>query len=322
MTVLVTGAAGFIGFSTCLRQLVSGKQVVGIDNLNRYYDTALKDARLAQLAAFPNFTFRKLDIARDDILAAFTASERRSITEVLHFAAQAGVRHSVMMPFEFVDANVRGQVAILEFARRLPALRHIIYASSSSVYGRNTALPFRETDRVDQPGSFYAVSKRSAELTAECYQHLHQLPLTGLRFFTVYGPWGRPDMAYYLFAKAIMEGRPVTLYEGTALARDFTFIDDAVDAICAVTDLPPSGQARILNIGSNVPEPVSRLISLLENFLGRTADIRLTPRPTADVECTWASLEQIQQLIDWHPTTSLEVGLERFCRWFLNHSYG
>lgn len=321
MTVLVTGAAGFIGFSTCLRLLTSGKQVIGIDNLNSYYDPALKDARLAQLAAFPNFTFRKIDIASDDLLTVFTTLEQRSITEILHFAAQAGVRHSVMMPFAFADANVRGQVAILELARRLPALRHIVYASSSSVYGRNAALPFRETDRVDQPGSFYAVSKRAAELTAECYHHLHQLPLTGLRFFTVYGPWGRPDMAYYLFARAIMEGRPVTLYEGASLARDFTFIDDAVDAICAIMDLPPSDQARILNIGSNVPEPVSRLISLLENFLGRKADIQLTSRPTADVEYTWASLEQIQQLIDWHPATSLETGLEQFSRWFLNHQY-
>jgi UDP-glucuronate 4-epimerase len=321
VTVLVTGAAGFIGFSTCLRLLTSGKQVIGLDSLNSYYDPALKGARLAQLAAFPNFTFRKIDIAVDDLLTVFTPFERRSLTEILHFAAQAGVRHSVAMPFDFADANVRGQVAVLELARQLPALRHIVYASSSSVYGRNAALPFRETDRVDQPGSFYAVSKRAAELTAECYHHLHQLPLTGLRFFTVYGPWGRPDMAYYLFARAIREGRPVTLYEGASLGRDFTFIDDAVDAICAIMELPPSDKARILNIGSNVPEPVSRLIGLLENFLDRKADIRLTPRPSADVEYTWASLEQIQKLIDWRPATSLETGLKQFSRWFLNYQY-
>ncbi|MFT8718369.1 NAD-dependent epimerase/dehydratase family protein [Acetobacter sp.] len=319
MTVLVTGAAGFIGFSVCERLLEAGVRIVGVDVLNSYYEPALKRARLARLQQFPHFSFHYLDIATTDMEAAIPASVRGEITEILHFAAQAGVRHSIEAPLAFADANVRGQVAMLEFARHLPALKHMVYASSSSVYGRNQALPFRESDRVDQPGSFYAVSKRSGELAAECYQHLYDLPLTGLRFFTVYGPWGRPDMAYYKFAKAIMSGEPVTLYEGNCLARDFTFITDVVDAICKIMQIPPTGKARLLNIGNNAPESVSRLVGLLEQSLNRTANIHLTARPEADVEYTWASIEKVQTLIDWSPRTDLPSGVDLFTRWFLEY---
>nr|WP_194299851.1 NAD-dependent epimerase/dehydratase family protein [Acetobacter conturbans] len=316
---MVTGAAGFIGFSVCERLLGAGIRVIGIDCLNDYYDPALKAARRARLEAFPDFSFRRLDIAKDDLPSCIPAHDQKDITEILHFAAQAGVRHSMEVPLTFADANVRGQVALLELARRLPALRHMVYASSSSVYGRNSALPFRETDRVDQPGSFYAVSKRTGELAADCYHHLYGLPLTGLRFFTVYGPWGRPDMAYYKFARAILRDEPVTLYEGNALSRDFTFVTDVVDAICKIMDVPPSGESRLINIGNNTPEPVSRMVALLETLLGKKAHIRLTKRPQADVEYTWASIDKVQRLIDWAPTTDLPAGLESFARWFQDY---
>ncbi|MBV1838637.1 NAD-dependent epimerase/dehydratase family protein [Acetobacter estunensis] len=318
MTILVTGAAGFIGFSVCRRLLADGQRVIGLDNLNTYYDPTLKTDRLAILQESANFSFLRVDLAQDDLMACIPAHERRSITNVLHFAAQAGVRHSMKVPAAFIDANIQGQLAILELTRHLPALRHLVYASSSSVYGRNAALPFRETDRVDRPGSFYAVTKRTGELMAECHHHLHGLPVTGLRFFTVYGPWGRPDMAYYKFARAIFAGEPVTLYEGADLARDFTHVDDVVEAVVQVMDHPPKDGARLLNIGNNAPEPVTRLVSILERQLGRRADIRLTPRPSADVEYTWASIDRIRDLTGWQPSTDLESGLATFSQWFLD----
>lgn len=318
MTVLITGAAGFIGASVCERLLREGRQVIGVDNLGLSPDPFLRSARLDRLKTFPNFDFRRIDVADDGFSHSFSRTDRQSITGILHLAAQAGVRHSTRHPLIFADTNVRGQVSVLELARDLPALRQMVYASSSSVYGRNTALPFRESDRVDRPSSFYAVSKRAAELTAECYQHLYGLPLTGLRFFTVYGPWGRPDMACYKFARAILCDEPVTLYEGAHLARDFTYIDDVTDAIRRLLEAPPSDAARILNIGNTSPEPVTRLVALLERALGKKAHIVHVPRPDADIEFTWAAIDRIQALTGWKPRTDLETGIDLFARWLQN----
>ncbi|MBS0960718.1 NAD-dependent epimerase/dehydratase family protein [Acetobacter thailandicus] len=316
MTILVTGAAGFVGYHTCLALLTEGAEVIGIDNLNAYYDPRLKQNRLDQLRQKKNFTFFRMDLC--DLLAENALSDVSArITGIVHLAAQAGVRYSVRNPEAFVHSNVQGHVAVLEFARRLPRLKHLVYASSSSVYGRNTQLPFRETDRVDVPGSFYAVTKRSGELTAESYSHLYGLPQTGLRFFTIYGPWGRPDMAYYSFARAMTLGDEVTLYEGDSLARDFTYISDAVRAVLLVLVRPPAhGTARILNVGSDHPESVRHMVYLLEKGLGCKAHLRLLPRPQADVERTWACVERLHELTGWRSEVSFEEGLSAFTQWF------
>ncbi|OUI92897.1 hypothetical protein HK13_08510 [Acetobacter indonesiensis] len=316
MTILVTGAAGFVGYHVSQALLERGERVIGVDNLNAYYDPALKTARLDRLKQSSGFTFHHIELS--DALALLQLAHHESdITGVLHFAAQAGVRYSMTNPAAFADSNVLGHVSVLEFARRLPRLKHLVYASSSSVYGRNTQLPFRETDRVDQPGSFYAVTKRAGELTSSTYSHLYGIPQTGLRFFTVYGPWGRPDMAYYSFARAISRGEDVTLYEGDALARDFTYIADVVTGVLAVFEKPPpSGEARVLNIGNHRPESVRYLVQLLERELGRSAKLRLLPRPDADVETTWACIDALHALTGWRPSTVLEDGVSRFVSWF------
>lgn len=315
MTILVTGAAGFVGFHVCQALLAQGVQVIGVDSLNAYYCLHLKNTRLAVLQKQAGFSFHQFDLAAPGALESLEP-HTGGITGILHFAAQAGVRYSMCNPQAFAHVNVLGHVAMLEFARKLPRLQHFVYASSSSVYGRNTILPFRETDRVDEPGSFYAVTKRTAELTSSTYSHLYGLPQTGLRFFTVYGPWGRPDMAYYSFAKAILSGKDVTLYEGDALARDFTFISDVVSAVLAVLGKPPAqGVARVLNIGNQRPESVRYLVHLLEQELGRTAHITLQPRPEADVETTWANIDAINTLTGWQPTTQLADGIASFVSW-------
>ncbi|MCG0995453.1 NAD-dependent epimerase/dehydratase family protein [Acetobacter indonesiensis] len=316
MTILVTGAAGFVGYHVSQALLERGERVIGVDNLNAYYDPALKTARLDRLKQSSGFTFHHIELSDASALLQL-AHHESDITGVLHFAAQAGVRYSMTNPAAFADSNVLGHVSVLEFARRLPRLKHLVYASSSSVYGRNTQLPFRETDRVDQPGSFYAVTKRAGELTSSTYSHLYGIPQTGLRFFTVYGPWGRPDMAYYSFARAISRGEDVTLYEGDALARDFTYIADVVTGVLAVFEKPPaSGEARVLNIGNHRPESVRYLVQLLERELGRSAKLRLLPRPDADVETTWACIDALHALTGWRPSTVLEDGVSRFVSWF------
>ncbi len=317
MAILVTGVAGFIGFHAAQALLARGERIVGVDCINDYYDVRLKNARLALLEN-PAFTFFCADIADRDTMLALATPD---ITAVLHLAAQAGVRYSMIDPYAYVTSNVMGQVVMLEFCRKLPRLTHFTYASSSSVYGLNRDLPFAEKARVDHPSSLYAATKRAGELISHSYSHLYGLPQTGLRFFTVYGPWGRPDMAYYGFAEAIMAGKPITLYDAGRLKRDFTYIDDIVAGVLGALDRPPAaGEGpRLLNIGNNRSEYVTRLVALLEESLGRKAIVQDVPRPAADVEETWADVGAIGTLTGFAPSTPLDVGIPRFATWFLDY---
>jgi UDP-glucuronate 4-epimerase len=316
MTVLLTGAAGFIGYHVSEALLARGERVIGVDDLNAYYDVRLKQARLARLEAQQQFGFLRADVA-DRISMHELVRTHSDIEAIVHLAAQAGVRHSLTDPYAYVQSNVLGHLVVLEAARLLPRLRHLVYASSSSVYGANN-LPFSETDRVDTPLSVYAATKRADELLSHAYTHLHGLPQSGLRFFTVYGPWGRPDMAYFSFANAIMAGEPITLYDGGRLRRDFTYIDDIVAGVIGCLDRPPAGAMppRLLNIGNHRSEPVNKLVQLLERELGRPAMVREAPRPAADVEETFASVESIAALTGFTPKTTLEDGIPRFAAWF------
>ncbi|WP_284947897.1 NAD-dependent epimerase/dehydratase family protein [Acidisoma cladoniae] len=317
MTVLVTGAAGFVGYHVIQALLARGERVVGVDDLNSYYDVALKRARLRRLQSNADFSFTKLSVADRESVFDLLAREPE-IDRIVHLAAQAGVRYSMVDPYAYVTANLMGQVVMLEAARAMKGLRHFVYASSSSVYGGNTKMPFAESDPVDLPVSLYGATKRADELFSNAYAHLFGLPQSGLRFFTVYGPWGRPDMAYFSFAKAIMEGKPITLFENGALRRDFTYIDDIVVGVLGVLDRPPgSGEPpRILNIGNNHSETVSRLVSILEESLGRKAIILSQPRPVADVADTFADISAIKELTGFTPRTPLDVGIPRFVEWF------
>jgi UDP-glucuronate 4-epimerase len=318
MTILVTGAAGFIGYHVTSALLDQGEAVIGLDNLNSYYDVALKRARLARLSAAPGFTFLELDVGDHDAVHRALAGSRDAITHIVHLSAQAGVRYSLENPFSYLASNVTGHLVMLELARSMPHLSHLVYASSSSVYGANAAVPFDEGDRVDAPLSLYAATKRADELMSHAYSHLFDIPQTGLRFFTVYGPWGRPDMAYYAFAKAIAQGRPITLYDDGALKRDFTYIDDIVSGVVACMRTPPPvpGPQRILNIGNSRAEPVALLVALLEEGLGRKASIRSVPRPKTDVPETFASVDRIEALTGFQPSTPLSAGIPRFVAWF------
>ena len=317
MTVIVTGAAGFIGYHVTQALLARGDAVVGIDNLNSYYDPALKQARLAQIPAGAPFRFIQADISDRAAIEAIFAQHTETAV-VIHLAAQAGVRHSMVDPYAYVTSNVMGQVVMLEAARRLPRLAHFVFASSSSVYGLNRSMPFREADRVETPTSLYAATKRADELIGHAYAHLFQMPQTGLRFFTVYGPWGRPDMAYYAFACAIMAGEPITLFAGGTLRRDFTYIDDIVAGVLGAADAAPAAgmPPRLLNIGNSENESVSRLVALLEAGLGRRAVIHTAPAPLADVEETFADIEQIADLTGFSPRVGLADGISRFVSWF------
>jgi len=317
VTVLLTGAAGFIGYHVAQALLERGEQVLGIDDLNPYYDVRLKQARLARLALRSGFAFRLADVAERGSIHDIV-KENKDLNAIIHLAAQAGVRHSLVDPYAYVQANVMGHLVMLEAARLLPRLRHLVYASSSSVYGANRTLPFAEADRVDTPLSVYAATKRADELMSHAYAHLHGLKQTGLRFFTVYGPWGRPDMAYYSFARAIAAGEPITVYEGGTLRRDFTYIDDIVAGVLGCLDHPPDGPlpARVLNIGNHRSEQVITLVRLLEQALGRRAVLRDAPRPLADVEETFASVDAIAALTGFAPRTPLAEGIPRFAAWF------
>ena len=318
MSVLVTGAAGFIGYHVIEALLQRGETVVGVDSVNDYYDVRLKEARLARLAGRPRFTFRKLNLADRDALAARMA-EHPDIDRVVHLAAQAGVRYSLEHPFAYVDANLVGHMTVLEYCRHKPGLRHLVYASSSSVYGTNTKLPFAVEDRTDRPVSLYGATKLANEHMSYSYSHLYRLPQTGLRFFTVYGPWGRPDMALYIFTKAITEGRPIQVFNNGDMKRDFTYIDDIVAGVIATLDNPPSSNTtphRLYNIGNHRAEPLMRLIEVLEGALGAKAKIDFAPMQPGDVKETFADISAIQRDLGFTPTTPIDVGVPKFVEWY------
>lgn len=320
MKRIVSGAAGFIGFHVCQALLRDGARVVGLDNLNDYYDPALKRARLALLNQHTGFSFHQVDIADRSAVHSLIRENPEADT-IIHLAAQAGVRYSLVDPYAYVHSNVMGHLVMLEGARLLPHLRHFVYASSSSVYGANCHLPFSEQDRVDTPLSMYAVTKRADELTSHAYGHLYGLPQTGLRFFTVYGPWGRPDMAYYSFARAIVAGEPITLYDGGRLKRDFTYIDDIVAGVLAAADRPPPADApaRVLNLGNHRSELVSALVRLLEDGLGRQAVVKDVPKPGVDVEETFANIDAAESIAGFVPRTPLSDGVPSFVEWFRSY---
>jgi UDP-glucuronate 4-epimerase len=316
MTLLVTGAAGFIGFHVAQALLDRGERVVGIDSLNDYYDPALKRARLARLEGRDGFTFERIDIAdRAQVDALFA---RNAFTGVVHLAAQAGVRWSLENPYAYVDANVMGQVVLLEAVRRQPDRPRFVYASSSSVYGGNEKVPFAVQDRVDHPVSLYAATKRAGELMAETYVSLYGLAATGLRFFTVYGPWGRPDMAYYSFTDAIVAGRPIPVFNEGKLQRDFTWIDDIVAGVVAALDHAGPGH-RIYNLGNSTPVELMQFIRVVEGAVGRKAVLDMKPMQPGDVPRTFADIEASTRDLGYAPTTPIEVGIPRFVEWYKSY---
>jgi UDP-glucuronate 4-epimerase len=321
VTVLITGSAGFIGYHVSLALLGRGETVLGFDNLNSYYDPALKAARLERLRAHPGFAFEQADIADLGRVQGLARRARDQITAVVHLAAQAGVRHSLTAPFDYVQSNLVGHMVMLEVCRHeLPALKHLVYASSSSVYGGNTKIPFAVDDRVDRPISLYAATKRADELISHCYSHLYGIPATGLRFFTVYGPWGRPDMAAFLFADAITAGRPITLYNQGEMERDFTYIDDITAGVLAALDRPPPADAgaphRLYNLGNHRPVALRQFVAVLEAALGKRAEIELAPLPPGDVIRTSADIEASRRDLGFEPKTPIEDGLPRFVAWY------
>ncbi len=320
MTVLLTGAAGFIGYHVGRHLLDRGDRVVGVDNLNAYYSVDLKKARLAELQRSDGFAFHRVDIADRDAMAA-VVERHPDIDRVVHLAAQAGVRHSLKNPFDYAHSNVVGQLVVLELCRHMNGLKHLVYASSSSVYGGNTKLPFSVEDRVDRPVSLYAATKRADELMSACYSHLYGIPSTGLRFFTVYGPWGRPDMAAFIFTDAIVRGQPIRVFNNGDMERDFTYIDDIVDGLVACLDSPPEADGgadlhRIYNIGNNRPERLMDMIRLLERALNRKAEMVMEPMQPGDVQRTYADIASMQRDFGFQPSTSLEQGIERFVEWY------
>jgi len=330
--VLVTGAAGFIGFHVAERLLSGGREVVGLDIVNNYYDPRLKEARLDILGRHPNFSFVKLDLADRATTKSLFAQHRFPV--VVHLAAQAGVRYSLENPHAYIDANIEGFINVLEGCRH-NGCDHLLFASSSSVYGANTKLPFSVHDNVDHPISLYAASKKANELMAHTYSHLYRLPATGLRFFTVYGPWGRPDMAMYLFAKAIVEGTPIRLFNHGRMRRDFTYVDDVSQAIVRLMDRPPQGNPnwsganpdpatsaapwKVYNIGNNNPEELMHVVALLEKQFGRTAAKEMLPMQPGDVPATYADIEDLARAIGFRPATTIENGVARFAKWYRDY---
>lgn len=330
--VLVTGAAGFIGFHVAQRLMSAGREVVGLDIVNDYYDPKLKEARLDILKRDSNFTFVKLDLA--DRASVKLLFERHRFPTVIHLAAQAGVRYSLEHPHAYIDANIEGFINVLEGCRHNDC-RHLLFASSSSVYGANTKLPFSVHDNVDHPVSLYAASKKANELMAHAYSHLYRIPATGLRFFTVYGPWGRPDMAMFIFAKAILAGSPIKLFNHGNMRRDFTYVDDVSQAIVRLMDLPPQGNPdwsgdnpdpatsaapwKIYNIGNNNPEELMHVVSLLEKEFGRTAIKEMMPMQPGDVPATYADVEDLARDTGFRPSTTIEEGIKQFAKWYRDH---
>ncbi len=323
MTILVTGAAGFIGFHTSLALLERGERVIGVDDLNDYYDVTLKKARLAALNAKDGFVFERADIAERAHMET-VVGRYRDITRVVHLAAQAGVRHSLVNPYIYTRTNIEGHLVVLEACRKLERLEHLVYGSSSSVYGANTKLPFSTRDRVDAQASLYGATKKSMEAISHAYGHLFKMPLTGLRFFTVYGPWGRPDMAAFIFTRKILAGEPIPVFNHGDMRRDFTYIDDIVAGVLACLDRPPAdgaAHARLYNIGNHRSEPLMRFISVLEEALGRKAEIELLPMQPGDVKETHADIADTRRDFGFAPTTTIDEGIPRFVAWYREY-YG
>lgn len=327
MTVLVTGAAGFIGFHTAKRLCQQGLKVVGVDNLNDYYSVELKRGRLAQLAAVPNFSFQTLDII--DKAALLELFQTHGFTQVIHLAAQAGVRHSLDNPDAYAESNVSGFLHVLEACRQVKP-KHLIYASSSSVYGRNDKVPFSTADAVDAPASFYAATKRANELMAYTYSHLYDIPTTGLRFFTVYGPWGRPDMALFKFTHAILNRQPIDIYNNGLMSRDFTYIDDIVEGIVRLR--PPTAETsamvgvtgpaapnKVYNIGRGAPVKLLDFIECLEDKIGIKAQRNYLPMQPGEVLQTWADVSELAQSIDFLPKVTIQTGVKNFVDWYRDY---
>jgi UDP-glucuronate 4-epimerase len=330
--ILVTGSAGFIGFHVAKRLLRDGRNVVGLDNMNAYYDPSLKEARRAELAKNNRLRFVKLDLADREGMATLFKEHR--FPHVVHLAAQAGVRYSLVDPFAYVDANLTGFATILEGCRH-NGCRHLLYASSSSVYGSNTKMPFSVHDNVDHPLSLYGASKKANELMSHAYAHLFGLPMTGLRFFTVYGPWGRPDMAMWIFAKAIIAGKPIKLFNNGNMRRDFTYIDDVVESVVRLVDRPPASNPnfsgaspdpgssnapwRVYNIGNNKPVELLEVVRLLEEAIGKKAKRELLPMQPGDVPATYADIDELMREVDFRPETPIAEGIARFVEWFRSY---
>ncbi len=320
MQVLLTGAAGFIGFHVAQALLKRGDTVVGIDNLNAYYEVSLKEARLAQLTAQKGFSFEKLDISDREAMLAL-AGKHPGITHVVHLAAQAGVRHSLTDPYTYITSNVMGQVILLELARKLPKLQHFVYASSSSVYGGNTKLPFSVDDETEQPNSLYAATKKADELIGHTYAHLYGVPSTGLRFFTVYGPWGRPDMAAFLFTRAILADQPISVFNHGEMWRDFTYVDDIVAGILAAVAHKPSATPphAVYNLGNHRSEKLTDFIALIEGALGKKAQYKFEPMQPGDVARTYADIEASRRDLGFEPKTPIAEGIPRFISWYKDY---
>ena len=329
MKVLITGCAGFIGFHLCKKLLQMNIKVYGIDNINDYYDTNLKDSRLSQLLAYERFSFSKIDITNNEVLDKYFFE--KNFTHVINLAAQAGVRYSLTNPRTYIDSNISGFLNILECCRH-NNIEHLIYASSSSVYGSNEKLPFSTRDNIDNPKSLYAASKKSNELMAHTYSHLFGLPTTGLRFFTVYGPWGRPDMALFIFTKAILESKPIDVFNNGNMKRDFTYVDDITDAIAKLISKPPMGDKnfdfksptpnlstsryQIFNIGNNNPVNLEDFITTIEKATGKKAIKNYLPMQQGDVKATFADIDDLKDYVNFYPKTDLEEGINNFVNWY------
>lgn len=322
MPILITGAAGFIGFHLSKKLLEMGHEIHGIDNLNDYYDLNLKKARLNQLEKYPSFCFYQLDIA--DHQGIRETFNNINFDYIINLAAQAGVRHSIEKPFSYLESNLAGFLSILELARHQKCLKHFLYASSSSVYGNSEQTPFSEEQKLDEPVSLYAATKKSNELMAHSYSHLYSIPSTGLRFFTVYGPWGRPDMAYFSFTQKILSGEPIRVFNHGNLRRDFTYIDDIIQGIISLLDTPPVAEEqkvpyRILNIGNNQTAPLDHFIATLEKAIGQEAVKIMEPMQAGDVYETYANIDALHNLTGYQPTTTIEQGLPKFIEWYRNY---
>ena len=322
MTVLLTGAAGFIGFHTALALLAAGERVIGVDNVNDYYEVSLKEARLDRLAySDGDYTFHRIDVADYGAIDNLV-DEKKEITKVVKWAAQAGGRASLPPPLSYTLTNIPLPLVLLEACRRLNRLEHFVYASSSSVYGANSKLPFSTEDRTDTPLSLYAATKKSAEMVAHCYAHIYGMPLTGLRFFTVYGPWGRPDMAAFIFISKILAGEPISVFNNGDMRRDFTYIDDIVSGVLSCVGTPPVDEdkaARLYNLGNNRSEPLMRFIAILEDALGHKAKIDFQPIQRGDVKETYADITAAARDFGFAPKTTIDEGLPKLVAWYREH---